>query len=149
MPSSMAACIMRTASSSSLSTPICQPPKATIETRWLVRPSTRVGIPVADALEVCAIIWSAKAATEAATVASLTKSRRELGFCIGSKLLSDLSYSKLEPQVPSIGRILLTWGQREGAAWEWYQGAVASTGADFALSFAFLSNADTAYRYFF
>src|SRR5260370_31790608 len=58
--------------------------------------SLRLGIPVDDAPEVCAIIWSASAATEAATVASLTKSRRELGFSMDRTPFGSV-YSKLAP----------------------------------------------------
>src|SRR6478736_2829863 len=45
----MAVCIMRTASALSLTAPMCQPPRARIETRTPVRPSGRVGRPAADA----------------------------------------------------------------------------------------------------
>ena len=45
----MAACMMRMASASSLTEPMCQPPSHRIDTRWPVRPSTRVGSPVAEA----------------------------------------------------------------------------------------------------
>src|ERR1017187_2563842 len=48
-----------------------------METRTPVLPRMRVGRPVADALEVCAITLSASVVTEAAAAASCRNSRRE------------------------------------------------------------------------
>src|SRR5690349_8215283 len=78
MPSSMAACMTRTDSASSLMERMCQPPRHTMETRSLVRPSSRVGTPVADALDVCAITRRARVATDALAAARFTKSLREV-----------------------------------------------------------------------
>src|SRR5438874_8259322 len=51
----MAACMMRTASLSSLTEPMCQPPRQMIGTRTPVRPSGRVGRPdLASAASVAA-----------------------------------------------------------------------------------------------
>src|SRR3989442_1368626 len=77
MPSPIAACIIRMASLSSLSEPMCQPPRQTIDTRCPVLPRTRVGKPALDAL-VWARTCSARAATDAATVAFATNSLREV-----------------------------------------------------------------------
>src|SRR5260370_23508365 len=65
---------MRIASFSSFTAPMCQPPTPIMETRTPVRPSTRVGMPVAEGEEVCARTCSASAAT---LMACWTKSRRE------------------------------------------------------------------------
>src|SRR5882724_10901335 len=82
MPSSMAACITRMDSASSLIERMCHPPRHTIETRSPVRPSVRVGTPVADGADVCAITRRARVATDAPTAARLTKSLREVLFGI-------------------------------------------------------------------
>src|SRR5688572_23172488 len=72
----MAVCTSRTAAASSLIEPRCQPPRHRIDTRSPVRPSTRVGRPVAAA-ELC---WArtpwASAESVAPAAACLRNSRR-------------------------------------------------------------------------
>src|SRR5260370_37646234 len=57
---------------------MCQPPRHTMETRSLGRPSLRAGTPVADDLDVCAITRRARVATDAPAAARFTKSLREV-----------------------------------------------------------------------
>ena len=68
---------MRIDSASSLTEPMCQPPRQAIETFAPDRPRTLCGRPVAEAL----LVWANTSCASAAMDAALKKSRLELEVC--------------------------------------------------------------------